>query len=213
MSDLPPDLLADYAHPDGPWLRANMIASLDGAAARAGLSGGLGNKTDRRLFLALRDMADAVVVGAQTVRAEGYGPAPVPLVIVSRSLDLDLAAPLFDGRVLIVATARSPRLAEARERAEVIVAGEESVDFTAAVAALHGRGLTRLLCEGGPTVLGGIAAAGLLDELCLTLSPHLVGGAAPRIVRGPALDGGMALAAVRQDGDHLFLRYRRPATP
>ncbi|ROO88298.1 riboflavin biosynthesis pyrimidine reductase [Actinocorallia herbida] len=209
MSDLPADLLADYAHPDGPWLRANMIASADGAATREGLSGGLGNETDRLLFQALRGFADAIVVGAQTVRAEGYGRAPVPIAVVSRSLDLDFASPLFEGRTILVTVADAPRLAEAREHAEVIVAGEGSVDFAAAVTALHGLGLTRLLCEGGPTILGGIAAAGLLDELCLTLSPRLVGGAAPRVVRGPALDEGMTLAAVRQDGDHLFLRYRR----
>lgn len=209
MSDLLDELLADYAHPDGPWLRANMIASADGAATRAGLSGGLGNDTDRRLFLALRTFADAIVVGAQTVRAEGYGAAPVPMAIVSRSLDLDFSSGAFDGRALVVTVANAPRLAEAREHAEVIVAGEDSVDFGRAVAELHERGLTRLLCEGGPTVLGGIAAAGLLDELCLTLSPHLLGGAALRIVQGPPLDEGLSLAAVRQDGDHLFLRYRR----
>ncbi|GAB2837422.1 pyrimidine reductase family protein [Actinocorallia aurea] len=211
MRDLPPELLTDYAHPDGPWLRANMIASADGAATREGLSGGLGNETDRLLFQALRGFADAIVVGAETVRAEGYGPASVPLAIVSRSLDLDFASPLFECRTILLTVAGAPRLAEAREHAEVIVAGEESVDLTAAVDALHGLGLTKLLCEGGPTILGGIAAAGLLDELCLTLSPRLVGGAAPRIVRGPALDEGMTLAAVRQDGDHLFLRYRKAA--
>ncbi|MDX6741308.1 dihydrofolate reductase family protein [Actinocorallia sp. A-T 12471] len=209
MSDLPADLLADYAHPDGPWLRANMIASADGAATYEGLSGGLGNETDKLLFQALRPMADAIIVGANTVRIERYGKAPVPMAVVSRSLDLDFASPLFDGRPILITVSDAPRLAEAREHAEVIVAGEGAVDFGAAVAGLHRLGLTKLLCEGGPTVLGGIAAAGLLDELCLTLSPRLVGGAAPRIVRGPALEEGMSLAAVRQDGDHLFLRYRR----
>ncbi|RKS68912.1 riboflavin biosynthesis pyrimidine reductase [Actinomadura pelletieri DSM 43383] len=226
------DLVERYAYPsDGVWLRANMVASLDGAAQRDERSGGLGNAADRRLFLLLRGLADVVLVGANTVRAEGYGPvlpadtwdgvrdgrAPVPpLAVVSRTLDLDYDAPLFtEARartiVLTTATADPARLAAARERADVIVAGQESLDFPAAVAELAARGHRRLLCEGGPAVLAQVLAAGLLDELCLTLSPQLLAGRPARILNGPPLPvpPELTLAHVLRDDDFLFLRYTR----
>ncbi|MES9539975.1 MULTISPECIES: pyrimidine reductase family protein [unclassified Actinomadura] len=226
------DLAERYAYPDGTtWLRANMVASLDGAAQRDERSGGLGNAADRHLFLLLRGLADAVVVGAGTVRAEGYGPVrpsegwdgvregrtPVPpLAIASRSLDLDFDAPVFtEARVptivLTTATADPVRLKTARERADVIVAGHDSLDFPTAVAELAARGHRRLLCEGGPALLAQITAAGLLDELCLTLSPLLLAGHPAGILNGPPLPvpPEMTLADALQDGDFLFLRYTR----
>ncbi|WP_232835751.1 dihydrofolate reductase family protein [Actinocorallia populi] len=203
------DEYAEYRYPEGPWLRANMIASVDGAAARDGLSGGLGNEADRRLFHRLRELADVVLVGAGTVRAEGYGAARVPLAVVSRTLGFDYSSPLFEGRTILVTTGRAPGLAEARAHAEVIVAGENSVDHRSALAQLRERGLDKVLCEGGPALLGQLVAEGLLDELCLTVSPVLLGGGAMRVLDGPAVSQELALASVRQDGDHLFLRYRR----
>lgn len=226
------DLADRYAYPsDGVWLRANMVAGLDGAAQRDERSGGLGSPADQRLFLLLRGLADAVIVGAGTVRAEGYGPvrpheswggvrdgrSPVPpLAIVSRSLTLDFDAPVFTEAavptiVLTTAAADPARLEAARERADVVVAGHDTLDFPAAVRALADRGHRRLLCEGGPGVLAQVVAAGLLDEMCLTLSPLLLGGDARRILDGPPAPAppDLALAHALQDGDFLFLRYTR----
>ncbi|TYB42866.1 pyrimidine reductase family protein [Actinomadura chibensis] len=228
------DLAERYAYPpDGVWLRANMVASLDGAAQRDERSAGLGGPADRRLFLLLRGLADVVIVGAETVRAEGYGPVrptddwggvrdgrtPVPpLAIVSRSLDLDFDAPVFteareDARtiVLTAASADPARLKAARERADVIVAGEPLLDFQGAVRALAERGHRRLLCEGGPSVLAQMVAVGLLDELCLTLSPQLLGGDPTRILNGPPVPvpAELSLAGALRDDDFLFLRYTR----
>ncbi|WP_242886207.1 pyrimidine reductase family protein [Actinomadura litoris] len=228
----PVDLAERYAPPGrGRHLRANMVAGLDGAAQRAGLSGGLGNAADRFLFSLLRGLADVVIVGAGTVRAEGYGPvrpgegwgglrdgrsAVPPLAVISRTLDLDFDAPVFTEAVeptIVLAPAGAPaeRLRAARERAEVITAGEATLDFAAALAALEARGHRRMLCEGGPSVLAGFVAAGLLDELCLTLSPLLLAGAATRILNGPPLPvpEELSLAHALQDEDFLFLRYTR----
>ncbi|TDD85454.1 pyrimidine reductase family protein [Actinomadura darangshiensis] len=226
------DLTERYAYPPGTtWMRANMVASLDGAAQRDERSGGLGNAADQHLFLLLRGLADVVIVGAGTVRAEGYGPVrpsegwdgvrdgrpPVPpLAIVSRTLDLDFDAPVFAEAevptiVLAPATADPVRLKAAREHADVIVAGEDSLDFPAAVRELAARGHRRLLCEGGPGVLAQVVAAGLLDELCLTLSPLLLGGHPTRILNGPPVPvpPELTLAHALQDEEFLFLRYVR----
>jgi riboflavin biosynthesis pyrimidine reductase len=232
-SSEPVDLAERYAYPPdgGTWLRANMVASLDGAAQRDERSGGLGNTADQELFLLLRGLADAVVVGAGTVRAEGYGPVkpreswdgvrdgrpPVPpLAIVSRTLDLDFDAPIFTEAVaptivLATATADPARLRAARKRADVVIAGEDSLDFGVAVRELESRGFRRLLCEGGPGVLAQIVAAGLLDELCLTLSPTLLAGHPTRILNGPPVPvpPEFRLAHALQDEEFLFLRYAR----
>lgn len=229
----PVDLAERYAYPPGrTWLRANMVTSLDGAAQRDERSGGLGNASDRHLFSLLRGLADVVLVGAGTVRAEGYGPvrpgegwdglregrAPVPpLAIVSRSLDLDLGAPVFTEAevptiVLTTGTADPARLRALSERAEVIIAGRDTLDFAVAVRELDERGHRRVLCEGGPAVLARLVAAGLLDELCLTLSPLLLAGDATRTLNGPPVPRPpeMTLAHVlRDDDDFLFLRYTR----
>jgi riboflavin biosynthesis pyrimidine reductase len=203
------DEYAEYRYPEGPWVRANMIVSVDGAATRGGLSGALGNEADRVLFHRLRELSDVVLVGAGTVRAEGYGPAKVPLAVVSRTLGFDYSSPLFQGETILVTTESAPGLAEARRHAEVVVAGRNSVDHRLALELLRERGLEKVLCEGGPTLLAQLVAEGLLDELCLTVSPVLVGGGAMRILHGPAVDRELTLEGMRQDGDHLFLRYRR----
>jgi riboflavin biosynthesis pyrimidine reductase len=238
----PVDVAEAYAYPPGPardrpWVRANMIASADGAATLDGRSGGLGGEADRGLFMLLRGLCDAVVVGAGTVRAEGYGPArpdpswePLrkgrpatpPIAIVSRSLDLDFDSPVFTEAapgsatmVLTPANADPVRLRAARERADVIVTGGDGVDFPAAFAQMAERGYTRLLCEGGPHVLAQVTAAGALDELCLTVSPVLASGDSPRVLNGPPLPGahtGMRLVHAlvdSEDESFLFLRYVR----
>ncbi|MEE1926810.1 dihydrofolate reductase family protein [Streptomyces sp. TRM 70351] len=220
----------------GGWLRGNMVASLDGAAQHDGRSQPLSGDTDMRIFGVLRALSDVVVVGAGTVRQEGYRPArardafarrraaagqvPAPAIaVLSASLDLDFAAPLFTAALsptLLVTGAAAPaeRLAAARRAgARVLVAGEGAVADPARVpAVLAAEGHTRLLTEGGPRLLGEFAAAGVLDELCLTLAPRITAGDAPRIMNGPPVPGGpagFALQSLLEEDGFLFSRYRR----
>ena len=228
-----PDLPGLYAYPDGQWLRANMVSSADGAASLAGATKDLSSDTDRRVFALLRTLADVIVVGAATVTAEHYKPArpqelwhhlrsgrsaTPPIAVITSGLDLDPAAPLFadapaDARTIVITTEQSPAdvRAELSRTADVIVAGDKSVDLTAAVAALTGRGYRRLLAEGGPHVLGQFIEAGLLDELCLTIGPLLAGPGASRIVAGdgPAAPVPMTLAHVLEDDGFILCRYTR----
>ncbi|HUN31467.1 MAG TPA: pyrimidine reductase family protein [Trebonia sp.] len=230
-----------YAYPPGPgpWLRGNMVGSLDGAAAVGGLSGGLSSPADRRVFWILRGLADVILVGAGTARAEGYRPtragdnwAPLglrdgrpltpPLALVTRSLDLDPAAPLIaeapaDARTIVITCESSPadRRKELSAVADVIVAGDDSVDLNGALAALASRGLGRILCEGGPRLLADITAAGLLSELCLTLSPVLAGSEPVRVLTssGEAFQARrLQLAHLLEEDGVLFGRYQSPTT-
>jgi len=220
--------------PEGrPWVLLNMVTSVDGATAASGRSGGLGSPADRQVFHALRATADVVVAGAGTVRAEHYGPprvtpelqqrrrergqAPLPrLAVVSGRLELDLADPFFteaEVRPLVITVDDAPvdRLATTREVADVILAGSSHVDLGLALTELHALGARTVLVEGGPTLNGQLIAAELVDEVCLTLSPALVGGASHRLAVGEGPGGFTALRLDRvlADGDHLFLRYLR----
>ena len=225
-----------YAYPRERWLRANFVSSADGAGFLDGVSAGLSSEDDRRLFGLLRVLADVVLVGAGTARTEKYKPArrrealaylragrapTPPIAVVSRTLELDVESPLFTGapshaRTIVITCASAPaRLREAAARvADVIVAGTAAVDLTEAVGVLAGRGLSRVLCEGGPHLLGQVAADGLLDELCLTVSPLLAGPGAHRITHGPPLAAAlpMSLAHVLEGDGFLFCRYLA-ATP
>lgn len=235
------DELADaYAYPQDPggaghWLRANMVATLDGAAQHDGRSQTISSAADMRIFGVLRALADVVVVGAETVRQEGYRPArardafaarreaagqgPAPAVaIVTAGLALDFSLPLFTAPlvptlVLTGAAAPPDRVREAEQAgAVVVIAGDgPGVEPARAVQALAARGLRRLLTEGGPRLLGQFVAAGVLDELCLTMSPTLTSGYAQRIAGGPALavPERFALAALLEEEGFLFTRYRR----
>ncbi|MFJ1754418.1 pyrimidine reductase family protein [Kitasatospora sp. NPDC088134] len=227
-----------YAYPDGGrWLRANMVTSLDGAARLDGLSEGLSGEADKRIFGVLRALCDVVLVGAETVRAEGYRPGraraefaerraaagqlPAPVIaVVTRSLDLDLSAPLFTEPLVptvVVTTVDAPpdRLARTAERADVITAGTGSVDLPRAVAALTERGWRRQLSEGGPRLLGQLAAEGLLDELCLSVAPLVTAGDSPRIVNGPQIPHvrPMRLVSLIEQKGFLFTRYLRATDP
>jgi riboflavin biosynthesis pyrimidine reductase len=221
----PVDLMAVYGDlpvaPGRPAVRLNMIASVDGATTLAGVSGGLGGPADHTLFAVLRSLAEVVLVAAGTVRAERYGPSSTPVAVVSRSLRLDWDAPFFTAplaRPIVVTVAQAPadRLAQAAALADVVVAGDRDVDLAAALAAFADRGWRAVLAEGGPTLNGQLAQAGLLDELCLTLSPRLAGGDAKRILDGPSLRAaaGLRLCSVCEQDEFLFLRYRpRHAEP
>ncbi|MFY1679341.1 pyrimidine reductase family protein [Streptomyces sp. WMMC905] len=234
------DLAAVYAYPDprdtgGVWLRANMVTSLDGAAEHEGRSQPLSCPADMRIFGTLRALADVVLVGAETVRREGYRPAraraefaearraagqaPAPAIaVVSAGLELDLATPLFGSPLvptLVLTGAAAPveRIAAVeRAGARVVVAGDGTgVDPARAVAALVELGHTRLLTEGGPRLLGRFVADGVLDELCLTMSPTLTGGDARRITSGPpiAAPRRLGLVSLLEEDGFLFGRYRR----
>ncbi|GAA3260135.1 pyrimidine reductase family protein [Nonomuraea helvata] len=223
-----PDIVQAYAYPEGrPWLRLNMVASADGAAWLKGRSGGLSSSGDKQIFQILRGLADVVVAGAATVRKEGYGPikprdtwaairagrADVPpIAVISRSLDFDLErfadAP---SRTIVITCEAAPgeRRKAAARGSDVVVAGEEGVDMRRAVAALHERGLTRILCEGGPRVNAQLSADDLVDELCLSISPLLVGGGAARIVNGEPAQVTLGLSQVLEEEGVLFCKYTR----
>ncbi len=235
------ELAAAYAYPAAapggrePWLRVNMVSTLDGAAQHDGRSQPISSDADMRIFGTLRGLADVVVVGAETVRQEGYRPArareafaearraagqtPAPAVaVVSASLDLDFSLPLFASPsvptlLLTGAAAPSDRVAAAEKAGvRVLVAGDGAgVDPARAVRALAGLGLTRLLGEGGPRLLGQLIASDVLDELCLTVSPMLTAGDAQRIAGGPSVQvpKRFALASLLEEGGFLFGRYRR----
>ena len=219
------DLRSAYAVPAGRHVRANFVSSIDGAATLDGKSAGLSSDADRKLFHVLRSLTDVVLVGAGTARAENYGGAratdgavPPPIAVVSKSLDLDPAARLFTETTvapIVITCAASPSAVRERlsDMVDVIVAGDADVDLQAALDQLAARGLEHVLCEGGPHLLGAVAAAGLLDELCLTLSPVVAGGSAGRIVAGylPEVVEPMHLLHVLEDDGHLFLRYSTAA--
>lgn len=216
-------------------VRANMITSVDGAAAAGGLSAGLQVPGDTAVFTALRDLADIVLVGWSTASAESYGPvrlddprrvararfgltAPVPLAVVSRSLAIDPGAGVFaadaQARTLVITCASSDpgRRAELAAVADVLICGADDIDYPAVVRALAERGWHRVLCEGGPRILSAVLRSGVLDELCLTVSPKLVGPGSVRIVAGEEWRGEprpLRLAGLLEDGGALFARYRR----
>ncbi len=136
--------------------------------------------------------------------------------MVSSTLDLDPAQAAFANAPVrpVVITHGRPDPARRHaigEVADVLVHGDSQVDLESALAELRGRyGLHHLLCEGGPTLFGSLHAAGLVDEVCLTVSPVLAGSGASRIVAGPA--GALTQMTLRHalaaEG-YLFLRYAR----
>ena len=219
---------------DRPWVYTNMIASADGATAVDGLSGALGGSGDRAVFGALRSMADVILAGSTTVSEERYrvpdpdeatrdrrrqrGQAERPrIAVVSASLGFDLDLPLFtepEHRPLIIAPDNAPadRVARLEAVADIVRAGDDSVDLATALTELAALGARTVLCEGGPSLNGQLVAAGLVDEWNLTISPHLVGGDAKRAAVGSVAAGpptGMRLRRVWSDDSHLFCRWTR----
>ncbi|MDT4916223.1 MAG: hypothetical protein QOH89_923 [Pseudonocardiales bacterium] len=217
----------------GGW-RAVFVASVDGAAWVKGRSAGLQTPGDNKVFTATRDLADVVLAGSGTVLAEGYesiAPSPrmaavrreyglrpaLPTAVLSRSLRLDPRSRLFatppDAATIVLTCAAAPadRRAALAAVADVVVCGDDTIDLFLARAALEGRGLTRIAAEGGPTAFAEQAAAGVVDELCLSLTPLLVGPGPSRIVAG--LPGwpqprGLELTGLLEEDGALFARYR-----
>jgi riboflavin biosynthesis pyrimidine reductase len=221
----PSDLVPFYPRNPEPTVRVNFIASADGAVSVDGLSGGLQGPGDKQIFDTLRMVCDALVVGSGTIKAENYDGLRLPdqarawrrqnvlsehplMVIVSNSLNLDYDQLVFADAPIrpIILTRPGADTRTAAKHAEVIVAD----DLTAGIAALNARGATQILCEGGPGLLGSMIARDLVTELCLTVSPLLVGGGPGRIATGPpASPRKMSLRHILSREDMLFLRYAR----
>jgi riboflavin biosynthesis pyrimidine reductase len=217
--------------PGRPGMRLNMIASVDGAASLQGRSGALGGPADKALFATLRSLADVVLVGAGTMRAEGYGPGRLsdnalgrrrgwglppapPIAVITRSCRPDWSARFFTEAeqrplVVTVASAAAADRARAAEVADVTIAGDDEVDLARAVSALAKQGHTNVLPAGGPGIAAQLATAGLLDEVCLTVAPLLAAGEARRILDGaaPAPPSVLELGHVLEADGYLFLRY------
>jgi riboflavin-specific deaminase-like protein len=227
------ELEAYYSYPEPvrrPYVRLNYISSINGKVAINGRSAALGSEGDKLVFRRLRRRADVVLVGAGTVRADGYrgarsskwlqdarrarGQAGVPpIAVVTASADLDPEGPLFtDSWVppLILTGGSAPRanLERLRESgAEIVMAGEEKPEIRQVIDSLAQRQLYRILCEGGPTIFGQLFAADLVDEICLTLSPKVGGSGQVSIDSSKAQ--AMRLESVLMRDEALLLRYVR----
>lgn len=228
-----------YAYPAGLrkcWVRGNMIASIDGGATAGGKTAALGGVGDRTVFEQMRYAADVILVGAETVRTENYSGAQVPvpqrgvrqargqaevppIAVVTRSGNLDPDARFFtrtDVKPLILTSTAAcddigRRLGGLAEVIDASGPRPDEVDAAAALDALAERKLFRVLTEGGPLILSLLIESELLDELCLTVAPLLVGGEAPRIATG----SGEVLTRMRpahvltDDDGYLYTRYVR----
>ncbi|MGY1739401.1 MULTISPECIES: dihydrofolate reductase family protein [unclassified Blastococcus] len=226
-ADLDDAALADAYRLPGRAVRVNFVCSLDGAIAIQGRSGGLGSPGDKRVFRTLRALADAVLVGAGTASAEGYRPvaadpavgalrtalgrpASAPIAVVSRRASLAPGDRLaVDSTILVTCAAADAdrRAALAEAGVTVLVCGEDDVDLPRALDELAGRGLEQVVCEGGPALFAAALAAGVVDELDLTLSPALVGGETRLLPGALAEPVRPRLSQVLEEDGVLFTRY------
>ena len=179
-------LLELYRPPLTRWLRLNLITSVSGSAAGSdGTSETLTNPADRKILGVIRELADVVLIGAQSVRAEGFSlPRKARLAIVTRSGDLSghrIAGPIEPGRLFVLCPAAAAENAASLAGAEIIVvdSADGSLRADAILDALYSHGLESIVCEGGPNLAAQFAAAGLLDEVCLSTSPSLGGPSLP----------------------------------
>lgn len=197
-----------------PWVAVCMVTSLDGTVTLDGTSGGLGNPNDLDVLLTLRSIADAILVGAGTVRGEGYGPPKKPghrIGIVTTRGSVDLSTELFRSGAGFVITTETADVDE--DRVEVLRAGDDAVDLAAAISRLHEivPGVRHVQAEGGPTLNAALLEADLIDELDLTIASRLAGGTGPRLTRGAdELDRRFDLAHLLVDDDgFVFGRWTR----
>ncbi len=219
--------LHELAPPDRPYLGINMVSSLDGKATLDWRTKGLSTEIDRRLFHHLRTQADAVMVGAGTAREERYGrmtkndelsekrvaegrAAEAVAVVVSGRLDLPPDLPLLNEseQAVLIATGSEAELPGLGAHVEYARVGD---DLPRLMAELHERGVRSVLCEGGPTLNSFLFAAGLVDELFLTLNPKVLGGAAAlTIVAGRELvePVELDLVSVAEAEGELYTRWR-----
>ena len=213
------------------FIRANFATSVDGLVEAGGVSKGVSSEVDRQVFHLMRGLADVILVGAQTVRSEGYGPArptpetierrieqgfaPVPpIAVVTRSCALEPTSRLFtEAQVptLVLTSERGrAKAGPLKEVADIVVCGEDEVEMEQLVIALSERGLTRVLCEGGPHLMHELVSHDVLDELCLTISPLTVGRDHQHLASGPLQPPrGFPIAAAFEADGSVFLRCRR----
>lgn len=207
------DLARLYAVPDGePFLRVNMVSTVDGSATGDdALSGSINTLPDQRVFRTIRSLADVVIVGGGTAKAEGYQPLDRPIVLVSRKAQIPPTlrdAPA--GTVYLATCSRSDGIAEAREilgEEHVLTLGSHRVDLPMLKETLAHRGWTSQLCEGGPHLLRDLVFQGCVDELTATTVPRLVAGAYPRITEGAPIDTALTLRLLLEDAGTLLGRW------
>ncbi|WP_404285798.1 dihydrofolate reductase family protein [Glutamicibacter arilaitensis] len=228
-------LLTRYAASQRPFVRFNFVSSIDGSAQRDGLSGGLGSAGDRRIFSLLRRLADVVLVGAGTVRAEGYaGPligdadiawreaqglsAQPVLAIVSHGLNLEPEDEVFTLSPVPVLVFTSIQVTEEQRNrfashVELVEVAEvdHGCDPQEIVADLLARGLGFIHAEGGPHLLGQFIAADQVDSMCVSYSPLLLAGSGQRIAHGPRQEARkLEMHSLFEEESMLFCDYRRP---
>lgn len=199
----------DRTPPHGrPWVIVSMIASADGATAVNGLSGGLGGAGDKAVFATMRRLAGVVIAGSATVRDEGYRPparTSLRIGVVTARGSIDPTSALFTSGAGFAITTLEAEV----HGVEAIRAGTGSVDLAGALAQLDAR---VVVCEGGPRLNASMLAAGLVDELCLTVAPMLVAGDSTRVAAGRELATPVSLGlrhVLADDEGYLYLRYAR----
>jgi len=227
--DLQADIPTLYSWPksainhERPWVRCNMVMSLDGAIAGPdGKSASIGSPTDKKVFSAVRRDSDVILVGAGTARQEGYRPSVVPIALVSNRLNFSEGLPLFDqagptsppNLIITHDDAINDAPNWLKQVASFIPSGKSSVDLKRAVAGLHDLGLDRIHCEGGPLLLTALIQAQVLDELLLTVTPILVGGSSTLLTSAIGDCRGAFSQVLVEDGT-LLLRFipQYPTSP
>ena len=232
LTPLPDDALTALYEQPAPGVRMNFVTSVDGAVEIEGRSAGLGNPADKKVFGLLRQYPDALLVGAGTLRREGYNAVRLDpsrrawreargldayprLIVISRRLELDPTYKAFTEaprRPIILTSEDAPpdRVTALSVVADVVASGLGTVDLRSCFAALRERGIARILSEGGPQLFGSLTAVDLVDEVCLTVSPLLAGPGAGRITAGPPSSvRDLALAHILYAEDAMLLRYAR----
>lgn len=208
------DLASLYAVPQGrPFLRVNMVSTVDGSATGDDArTRSINNEADKRVFGLLRSLADVVIVGAGTAKAEGYKPIDgTPIVLVSRKAQVPPSlADAPAGSVYLATCSKSDGLAAAKDvlgEEHVLELGSHRVDLPMLKQTLSDRGWTSQLSEGGPHLLRDLVFQGCVDELTATTVPQLVAGAYPRITEGAPIDVPLELALLLEDRGTLFGRW------
>lgn len=196
------------APPDRPFVFVNFIATADGRATIAGRTGPIANRADYELFHALRRRVDAVMVGAETVRVESYGPMDPVGVLVTRGARVPADVGLLEapGNRIVVLTP-SPDAELPPCEADVAYLRAPLEEGVRRLRTEHG--IASIDCEGGPQLFGDLLRAGLVDEVHLVIASKLVAGDDPTtIVSGPPLEPlDLELRSLHESGGYLFLRY------